>query len=159
MGGNLNSAKNKMNILKIVTSTEYRMNQPHVFTQINGKYVGDLIYPKLRNYPELCYWETATSSDSDRGFFIREKEFSNEEIARIEILQSVINNLSLLIPSQPKFNYPSKTYKVKRGAAYENYKAETEKVEKAITAYFDNIRIYDNARSKAQKELIAILKK
>jgi ABC-type sulfate transport system substrate-binding protein len=148
-----------MNTLRIITSQEYRMNQPHVFTKVNGKYVGDLVYPNVRNYPELSYWETATSSDFDRGFSIIEKEFTDEEIAKIETLQSVVNNLSSLIPSQPKFNYPSKNYKVKRGAAYENYKAETEKVEKAITAYFDNIRIYDNARSKAQKELMAILKK
>lgn len=148
-----------MATLKIVKSTEYRMNQPHVFTKVNGKYVGDLIYPNVRNYPELEYWETATSSDSDRGFSIIEKEFTDEEISTMEILQSVVTNLSFLIPSQPKFNYPSKNYKVKRGKAYEGYKSETEKVEKAITAYFDSIRIYENARMKAQKELMTILNK
>jgi hypothetical protein len=148
-----------MKKVTVITSQEYRMNQPHVFALVNGSYVGDLIYPKVKNNPPIEYWETATSSDIDRGFSIIEKEFTIEEIAQIELLQTTVNTLSLLIPSQPKFNYLSKTWKIKKGSAYENYKAETEKVENAITAYFDSIRIYDNARKKAQKELMTILKK
>src|SRR4030067_3546549 len=108
-----------MKALNIIFSTEYHMNQSSVFTQVNGSYVGCLIYPKARNYPELSYWDTAISSDSDRGFSIVEKAFTDKEIQTIENLQTLINTLTSLIPNQPNFPYISSVgFRIKRGNAY-----------------------------------------
>ncbi len=149
-----------METLNIIISTEYHMNQSSVFTQVNGKYVGCLIYPHARNYPELHYWATATSSDSDRGFKILTKEFTNEEIVRIENLQILVNTLTLLIPNQPNFPYISSSgFKIKRGKAYQEYVAKKSAQDLEIKNYFASIETFDRARSKAQSDLRAILTK
>lgn len=149
-----------MKTVTVITSHEYYMNQPSVFAFLNGKYVGCLIYPNGRNNPSVEYWSNATSSDSDRGFTVAEKEFSEKEISKIETLQSVINSLSLLIPNQPSWEIISSySFKIKRGKAYEEYKAKKEAQELKIKEYFSSIEIYDRALSKAKADLRNILLK
>lgn len=58
--------------LYLICSVEYCFNMPSLFAMdSDGKYYGDDCYPKLRNYPkDVDYWRTATSSDSDRRFYV-----------------------------------------------------------------------------------------
>ena len=148
-----------MKTLPIITSTEYHMNQPSVFTILNGQYVGCLIYPKSRHYPPLEYWSSATCADSDRFFNITEKTFTDEEIETIERLQSIVNALSYLIPQQPSWDTIPVDFKIKRGRKFEAYAAKREAQDLAIKKYFDSIKIFDDARSKAARDLRAILNK
>ena len=149
-----------MKTLSIITCTEYRANQPSIFTIVNGNYVGCLIYPSSRNYPELTYWNSAESSDSGRGFSSLEKSFSDDEIEKIELLQSVINSLNKLIPNQPHWEFISSSgFKIKRGKAYQDYKAKVQAQSLAVKAYFDSIKVYDQARTQAFDELRNILTK
>ena len=146
-----------MRTLKIISSVEYYANTPSVFTQIDGTYYGCLNYPSFRNYPEISYWETAISSDSDRGFRIEEKEFSDAEISEIITLQTAINALAKLIPEQPKFELIEKNWKIKKGKEYQEWLVkETARTER-ISAYFKEVEVYDRARSKAFNQLRNIL--
>ena len=148
-----------MKNLTIITSQEYRLNQPSIFTKIDDQYVGCLIYPHSRNYPELSYWESAESSDSGRNFAIEQKEFSDDEIIEIKKLQNLINSLAVLIPNQPKFTEVYANFNIKRGKAYEDYKILKEKRELEIKNHFSSIEIYDKAKIKAFADLRKILNK
>lgn len=149
-----------MKNLKIIKSQEYRGNQPSVFTEINGKYVGCLSYPRLRNYPNINCWSNATSSDSDRGFEVVEKSFNESELNTIEALQVLIASLTILIPQQPHFPYiTSSSFKIRRGKAYEAYKTKKEAQEIEIKNYFASINVFDAARTKAENDLRNILNK
>lgn len=148
-----------MKTLPIIYSQEYHMNQSSVFTMIDNKYFGCLIYPNSRSYPVLKYWETATSSDSDRGFKIVTKEFTGEEIEKIITLQTAIDALSKLIPNQPKWAYIPKNFKVKRGRAWDEYKSKTDAKELQVKEYFKSIEVFSNALSKAHNDLRSILTK
>jgi hypothetical protein len=152
-----------MKTLKVITSTEYHANQPSVFTMVNDKYIGCLIYPRDRNYPTIEYWTSATSSDSDRGFFVEEKQFSDSEIEKIIDLQNAYDLLCKLIPEQPNFPHPtyeeSGSFKIRRGKNWENYKAKKENCQKEIAEYFASIKIYNAAQSKAYSDLRNILTK
>jgi hypothetical protein len=146
-----------MKKIKVVISEEYVLNKSRVFAMIDGKYVGCMIYPTSRNFPEMEYWKTALSSDAGRGFFVVEKEFLEKEIENIFALQNAIDALKNIIPPQPSFERPAKDWTVKRGVKYENWKTENEAVDKQISAYFESIKIYDSALKKAEKELRYIL--
>lgn len=148
-----------MKNLTIVKSQEYYANQPSVFTKIDETYIGCLIYPHSRNYPELSYWQTAESSDSGRKFFVEQKEFTDEEILEIKKLQNLINSLTALIPNQPKFTEAYANFNIKRGKVYEAYKILKEKRELEIKNYFSSIEIYDKAKTKAFADLRKILNK
>ena len=149
-----------MKTLTVVTSVEYKMNIPSIFVIIDGQYFGCQIYPNSRNFPNVDYWGKANSSDSDRGFVLTEKEFSNEEILKIKKLQEVANTLALLIPKQPEFPYiPAVGFKIKRGKAYEEYKTKKEEQEKQIKEYFHSINIFEKAKFKAENDLRNILRK
>lgn len=148
-----------METLTIVTSQEYHLNQPCIFTKIEDQYVGCLIYPHIRNYPEIAYWKSAESSDSHRVFFIEEKEFSEDEILKIKKLQNLINSLESLIPNQPKFTEAYANFNIKRGRAYEDYTILKEKRELEIANYFSSIAVFDKAKRKAFDDLRKILNK
>ena len=141
----------------LIVSHEYHANQPSVFAIINGHYYGCQIYPQHRNFPAAQYWTGATSSDSDRGFTIKEVEYTEINFEQIKNLQSVIFGLEKLIPEQPNFPYVSKNWTIRRGKKYEAYMKETEARAKAISDYFESIKIFDTAKSKARKDLRNVL--
>ena len=60
--------------LYLICSVEYCFNMPSLFAMdSDGKYYGEKNYPELRGYPkDVQYWREATSSDSDRFFFVVE---------------------------------------------------------------------------------------
>jgi hypothetical protein len=149
-----------MNTLKVIFSQEYRMNKPSVFIRIDGQYYGCLIYPTLRKFPDLDYWETATSSDTDRGFTIIEKEFTDEEVNKIKALQTAVDALKTLIPEQPKWEVISTDkFKIRRGKAYEEYLDKTAIQEEEVRQYFTSIEVFDKAVRKAHNDLTTILNK
>lgn len=149
-----------MRTLKVIYSQEYRMNKPSIFTHIDGQYYGCLVYPTLRKFPDLDYWETATSSDTDRGFTIIEKEFTEEEINKIKALQTAFDALKTLIPEQPKWDVISADkFKIRRGKAYEEYLDKTAIQEEEVRQYFTSIEVFDRAVRKAYYDLRSILNK
>lgn len=149
-----------MKTLKVICSQEYKMNKPSIFTHIDGYYYGCLIYPMLRKFPDVDYWESATSSDTGRGFTIIEKEFTDEEINKIKTLQTAVNSLKTLIPEQPQWEIISADkFKIKRGKAYEEYLDKTAIQEEEIRQYFISIEVFDRAVRKAHNDLITILNK
>jgi hypothetical protein len=145
--------------ITVIKSTEYKYNQSSVFAIVNNQYVGCLIYPHIRNYPTIEYWQSATSSDSNRGFILVEKEFSQDEISNIESLQLVINNISKLIPNQPyiAFNYPN--FKIKKGANYQAWLNKENENKAIIDQWFADTKIFDSALTKAKSDLRNILNK
>lgn len=75
-----------------ITSTEYHANTPSVFLFVNGEYLGELTYPRLRNYPQdVDYWRTATCADADRYFHIEEVEVSTPEIEVMKRMHDCID--------------------------------------------------------------------
>jgi len=56
----------------LICSVEDCFNMPSLFAMdSDGKYYGDKNYPELRGFPkDVQYWREATSSDSDRGFYV-----------------------------------------------------------------------------------------
>jgi hypothetical protein len=145
--------------LPIITSTEYKYNQPSVFTIIDTQYFGCLIYPQIRNYPPLEYWQSATGSDSDRYFNITEKEFSEAEIDTIKNLQSAINSLKKLVPNQPKTTLNIQEWKVKRGAKYQAWLKIQNENAAILSEWHDRTKYYDLAITQASRELRNILTK
>ena len=149
-----------MRTLKVIYSQEYKMNKPSVFAHIDGHYYGCLIYPTLRKFPNVDYWETATSSDTGRGFTIIEKEFTDDEVNKIKILQTAVDTLKTLIPEQPKWEVISADkFKIRRGKAYEEYLDKIAIQEEEVRQYFISIEVFDRAVRKAYNDLINILNK
>lgn len=145
--------------LTIIKSTEYKYNQPSVFAIINGNYVGCEIYPQIRNYPKLDYWKSATSSDSDRGFSLIEKEFTANEIHQIEQLQIACKSLASLIPSQPYIEFNHANFKIKRGVNYQIWLAKQKENKAIIDQWFEDTKIFDMALTKAKSDLRNLLNK
>jgi len=152
-----------MKTLKIVKSQEYHANQPSIFTLLDNIYVGCTMYPTNRNNPNIEYWSNATSSDSDRGFFVEEKEFTDDEIDIIITLNNLVSLLSKLIPDQPTFPHPSyalrTSFKIKKGKNYEAFLKAKAACDLEISNYFDSVRIYDSALTKAKSDLRKLLNK
>ena len=147
-----------------IISTEYHMNQPSVFSIIDGNYYGCMIYPSSRNFPKPGYWASTTGSDSDRYFKVTDVNYSEDEIIQIKKLQTVIDSLEAIIPNQPRWDieYPVPSlfsFKIKRGVAYNAYKVASEKRSGAISDYFKSIEKYEAAKYQAQRELRKILLK
>lgn len=77
-----------------ITSTEYHMNQPSVFLFVDGKYYGDLGYPRLRNYPsDVDYWRNATCADSDRHFYVEEVILTVDKEMKLKKLHACVDVL------------------------------------------------------------------
>lgn len=78
----------------LVVSTEYRGNQPSVFLMVDGKYYGEMTYPKLRKFPKkVDYWHNATSSDTDRGFAVYPVELTRSNLDKIIGLSNEIEHV------------------------------------------------------------------
>ena len=142
-----------MKTVKVIISQEYRLNLPSVFAIIDGRYYGCLIYPHARNYPNVEYWDNATSSDSGRKFTTIDKTFSLDEIAQIMNLQALIDMFAYFIPAPPIFPRIEKTYKIKKGAAYMAYKEESDRQAVAYRQYMESIKDYSAAKTKAFSQL------
>jgi hypothetical protein len=145
--------------LTVIKSTEYKYNQPSVFAIVNKQYAGCLIYPQIRNYPPIEYWINATSSDSDRGFTLKEKDFNEVEILQIESLQTAINGLKKLIPNQPYIAFNHRNFKIKRGVNYEIWAKKEAENTNLINNWFESTKIFDAALTKAMQDLRNILNK
>ena len=104
----------------VIVSTEYYLNQPKVFVNVGRYYMGDPTYYTLRKRPPVEYWNTATSSDSDRYFNVREVEVSEEQVIAMIDRHILISNLRGQLIDQKTW-YPIRTYKIKRGKAWEEY--------------------------------------
>lgn len=144
-------------IATIITSTEYKHNQPSVFININGTYYGELTYPHLRKYPTADYWRTATSSDADRGFSVREANITAQQFDRIKELQLIYaDNITKCKPF--KGQYPVKTWKIKRGKQFEAYKVAVEQYEQQAKEASERNAPYIKAYTEALNELTVILK-
>lgn len=89
-----------------ITSEEYYRNQVRTFLFVDGQYYGDIIYPQLRNMPQdVDYWRTATSSDSDRYFYVEEVEVSEDQTKKLQALheqwESAAGNVMNTQPWKP----------------------------------------------------------
>lgn len=116
----------------LITSTEYSANRPSVFLQTgegSENYYGCLIYPESGNFPQVDYWRTAICSDSDRYFSVKEIEVAEKQLIEIRQLQKVCNDNRVESKSYP---YILKTWKIKRGKAYEDWLIATEQQHKEI---------------------------
>jgi hypothetical protein len=79
---------------QIIISTEYKANLPHTFMKIGRYYVGDVVYPKIRNFPQdPRYWKSTTASDSDRFFGVWEREVNDEDLRTLIDLQLIHESL------------------------------------------------------------------
>jgi ssDNA-binding Zn-finger/Zn-ribbon topoisomerase 1 len=119
--------KNGQNTMKahLIISEEYRMNQPSVFIFANGKYYGCQNYPKIKDYPEdVDYWKVATSSDADRGFSVKEVDYSNDVFAKIQSLQDEIFETSKLLKPEPVYSHIPKPDATKNSKVYTEYLAK-----------------------------------
>jgi len=146
--------------LNIITSTEYYMNTPSVFTRIGALYVGCQIYPQRDNYPpNIEHWQNSECSDSGRFFNVQEKEFTLQEIERLLNLQAAINSLKKIIPNQPTYRHNPKNWRVKRGAEYQKWLEKETEWNRIISEYFKAYSVYDDAISRAFSEIRNILTK
>lgn len=135
-----------------VKSIEYHLNSPSLFLIVDGKYYGCQVYPSDRNYPSVDYWETATSSDSDRGFVVKEVEITEDQFAMITKLDTCIKANEAMINRK---SYPTIVIKwsVKRGKVYEAYKAAKAAQDQEILEEYTHNHPYQMARSAAWMEL------
>lgn len=141
----------------IITSQEYRLNSPSVFAVINGNYYGCMIYPSVRNFPAVEYWGDATSSDSDRGFFIKKAEVTEEQLELIIKLQQCCNANKAMIKSISHPEYPQRDFKIKRGKAFEEYTAKCDQWKASVADEQNYNKPYYNAYWAAYHELKNIL--
>ena len=142
----------------IITSQEYKANSPSVFASINGTYYGELTYPHLRGYPSADYWRTATSSDSDRGFSVKESKLTTQQFERVKELQLIYgNNIMQCRPF--KGQYPVKTWTIKRGKKYEAYKVAVAEYETKAKEVSEQNAPFIKAYTEALEELTNILQK
>jgi len=142
----------------IITSTEYKANTPSVFAVIESTYYGELTYPHLRGYPTADYWKTATSSDSDRGFSVKESKLTTQQFERVKELQLIYgNNMMQCRPF--KGQYPVKTWTIKRGKKYEAYKVAVAEYETKAKEVSEQNAPFIKAYTEALEELTNILQK
>jgi len=147
-----------MTTATVITSQEYKANTPSVFANINGTYYGCMIYPHLRGYPAANYWNNATSSDSDRGFSVKEAKLTNEQFERVKELQLIYGN-NMGNCKLFKGQYPVRLWKIKRGKKYEAYKAAVSEYEASAQAASERNEPFIKAYTEALEELTNILQK
>lgn len=141
----------------VIISHEYEANLPSVFLKVESLYYGCQIYPKARKNPlNIDYWRTATSSDADRGFTVREVALHWENLEKITRLQRCIDANAAMIT---KTSWPTipKNWTVKRGKVYEAYKAETAALSAKIKDEEAYNAPYERAMHTAFRELRKIL--
>lgn len=132
----------------VIISQEYHMNTPTIFINVNGNYYGDLLYAEHRNFPQVDYWSTAISSDSHRGFTVREVEINEDTLAELIKLHNVVEaNESMIV--KKSYPYIKKDWKVKRGSKYAAWKAATDQQSAEIKAEYERNAPYDSARRAA----------
>ena len=142
----------------VITSQEYKANTPSVFANINGTYYGCMIYPHLRGYPTADYWNNATSSDTDRGFYTKEVKLTAQQLERVKELQLIYaDNITRCKPF--KGQCPVKTWKIKRGKSYQAYKVAVEQYEQQAKEVSDHNKPFIKAYTEALEELTNILQK
>lgn len=101
------------------------MNSSSVFAFVNGKYYGCQNYPKINHYPkDVDFWYLATSSDADRGFLVKEVDYSNEVFTKIQSLQDEIFETSKLLKPEPVYSHIPYPDAAKNSKAYKEYLAK-----------------------------------
>ena len=146
-----------MTTSNLIISTEYHMNQPSVFLLNEGNYFGCKIYPSIRNYPkDANYWKNTTGSDSDRFFQVIDVEVSDDILALIKKLQTVVEANESMVE---RISWPTikRNWSVKRGKNYQQWKIETEAQSQAIKDEQEKNEPFERARSIAYRRLRNIL--
>lgn len=121
-----------------ITSTEYRMNHPSVFLFVDGKYYGDLCYPRLRNYPSYVdYWRYATCADSDRYFDVEEVVLAVDKEMKLKKLHSCIDVLKSHVIQYSRVDFSFNREAENFNRAYElAIRLAYEKIDEIISALF-----------------------
>jgi hypothetical protein len=141
---------------QLVISTEYRLNTPSVFLQIEKDYYGCLIYPRSRNFPDADYWASATSSDDGRYFSTTQVTVDNDTLELITKLQNVCKANSSMIVRK---SYPciTKNWQIRRGKVYEAWKLAHDAQQEEIKQEYLRNKPYEAAYNDAYSQLRKIL--
>ena len=141
----------------LIISEEYKMNQPSVFIFSNGQYYGCLTYPKIKNFPsDVNFWETATSSDTHRGFSVRDVEYSPVVFEKIQSLQNEISVASSNLKSE-HMPYIMSSKASKNSKEYKAYLVKVEEQNTLLAEILEHNKPYDQIISKKRSELRSLL--
>lgn len=142
----------------LIISVEYKHNVPSVFIMTGSEYYGDLTYPLIRRFPkDPIYWSTADSSDKERGFILKNIEYSKEAFERIQKLHLQIAELHKKLIDDNVNPWVSPPSASQNSMVYKEYLAKKEAHNKRQREIWDRNRSIDKEIFNKQEELRELL--